>query len=103
LKGGKFRVVEIHPTLKPLLAAMASALGSNDGSDWNASSVALLSSSVSGATSQKLQNIFRERPGGGWCPEFRPYDLRHYFISNAIMSGVDIFTISNGRDTLPRI
>ena len=35
-------------------------------------------------------------------PKFRPYDLRHYFISKAIMSGVDIFTISKWRDMLPR-
>ena len=40
---------------------------------------------------KKSSENAREAAG---IPEFRPYDLRHYFVSKAIMSGVDIFTIS---------
>jgi len=32
--------------------------------------------------------------GVSGIPHFRPYDLRHLFVSKAIMSGVDTFTIS---------
>jgi integrase len=94
LKDGKFRVVEIHPALKALLLEWRK--------DWEATMAPLetphqwvffhpiypvqraLSFNSSFDTARKKAGI----------PHFRPYDLRHYFISKAIMSGVDIFTIS---------
>ena len=94
IKRRRFRVVEIHSALKPLLLEWKKR--------WEETMVPI------GTPHQWLfyhprypeqrakgfQTAFENARKNAGVPEFRPYDLRHYFISTAIMSGVDTFTIS---------
>ena len=94
LKGGKFRVVEIHPSLKPILVEWRKVwqermkkIGTPH--DWVFFNPFHPERQAKGFTKG-----FRNARRKAGIPNFRSYDLRHLFVSKAIMSGVDTFTIS---------
>ena len=43
---------------------------------------------------ESFKRSFERARAAAGIPQFRSYDLRHYFISKAIMAGVDTFTIA---------
>ena len=98
LKTGKFRAVEIHPALRPVLEEWKTEWqrffadrGRGKEHDWLFYNVRKPGQGV-----QSLQKCFVEACKATGLREkgVTMYSLRHYFISKAIMSGIDLFTIS---------
>lgn len=94
LKTGRFRVVEIHPALSEALTTWRK--------QWE-HRMALLGTPHQWVffhpdhperRSDGFKRSFERARAEAGIPQFRSYDLRHYFISQAIMSGVDSFTVA---------
>jgi integrase len=94
LKTGTFRVVEIHPALKTLLldwrqqwSQRMTPLGTPH--QW-----VFFHPDHPEQRAEGFKRSFERARAAAGISQFRSYDLRHYFISKALMSGVDTFTIS---------
>lgn len=92
LKKGSARFVDIHPSLKRELEAWRKEwirkFGNNPPHNWvffNPQKVTEQAKGFRGAF-----NTARKKAGIPWL---RSYDLRHYFISIAVMAGIDYLTI----------
>ena len=90
----RFRPVEIHPALKLLLldwrkqwTEKMAPLGTPH--DW-----VFFHPSFPEQRAKSFNNSFNSARKKAGIPHFRPYDLRHYFISKAVMAGVDLLTVS---------
>jgi integrase len=94
LKGGKFRVVEIHPTLKPLIVEWRRHWVEKMAPIGTPHQWVFFHPRYPEKQARSFKKSFENAREKAGVPQFRPYDLRHYFISMAIMSGVDTFTIS---------
>lgn len=94
LKGGKFRVVEIHTSLKPLIVEWRQHWEQRMAPIGTPHQWVFYHPRYPEQRAISFKKSFENARDAAGVPDFRPYDLRHYFISKAIMSGVDIFTIS---------
>jgi integrase len=94
LKDGKFRVVEIHPTLKSLLVEYRQHWEKTMAPIGTPHQWVFFHPTYPEQRAKSFNSSFDSARKKAGIPKFLPYDLRHFFISKAIMSGVDIFTIS---------
>jgi integrase len=94
LKGKRFRPVEIHPTLRSLLIEWRKHWEEKMAPLETPHQWVFYHPSHPEQRAQSFNSSFDTARKKAGIPHFRPYDLRHYFISQAIMSGVDLFTVS---------
>ena len=94
LKTGKFRVVEIHPSLKTVLVEWRKQWEQRMAPIGTPHQWVFFYPDHPEQRAESFKRSFERARAAAGIPHFRSYDLRHYFISKAIMSGVDIFTIA---------
>ena len=94
LKTGKFRVVEIHPSLKTLLLEWKRQWEQRMTPIGTPHQWVFYYPDHPEQRAESFKRSFERARAAAGIPQFRSYDLRHYFISKAIMSGVDTFTIA---------
>lgn len=93
-KTGRFRVVEIHPELKTTLVNWKREWDQQFGGmdkphDW-----VFVQPGCPQQRARGFRKSFDRAKRQAGLASITPYTLRHYFISKAVMSGVDLFTIS---------
>jgi integrase len=109
LKNGKFRVVDLHPELKPILLAwrdewqeIHERWQKRNIKEMNRTGRELLpdhqwvfiNPKSHGRRAQRFsKSLYAAREAAG-LPEMTPHTLRHYFISQCVMSGINFFTIA---------
>lgn len=94
LKTGKFRVVEIHPLLKTVLVQWRKQWDQKMASIGTPHQWVFYYPDHPEQRSDGFKRSFERARAAAGIPHFRSYGLRHYFISQAIMSGVDTFTVA---------
>ena len=94
LKTGKFRVVEIHPVLKTLLLEWRQQWEQRMMPIGTPHQWVFYYPDHPEQRAESFKRSFERARAAAGIPQFRSYDLRHYFISKAIMAGVDTFTIA---------
>lgn len=94
LKTGKFRVVEIHPVLKTTLIEWRKQWEQRMAPLGTPHQWVFYYPDHPEQRSDGFKRSFERARAAAGIPHFRSYDLRHYFISQAIMSGVDSFTVA---------
>jgi integrase len=94
LKTGKFRVVEIHPALKTSLLDWRRQWEQRMTPIGTPHQWVFFYPDHPEQRAESFKRSFERARAAAGIPQFRSYDLRHYFISKAIMSGVDTFTIA---------
>jgi integrase len=94
LKTGKFRVVEIHPALKTSLLDWRRQWEQRMTPIGTPHQWVFFYPDHPEQRAESFKRSFERARAAAGIPQFRSYDLRHYFISKAIMSGIDTFTIA---------
>jgi integrase len=94
LKNRRFRVIEMHPDLKHTLLEWRKEWekkfqGRGRPHEW-----VFFHPFHPEKRAKSFVKAFSNARETAGLPNFRPYDLRHYFISHAIMSGVEMFTVA---------
>ena len=109
LKNGKFRVVEMHPELKPILLEWKKEWQEIHDRWWHKENTearrrgrglrpdhqwVFVNPRRHGQRASCFYKAFYEARDKAGLPSMNSYTLRHYFISQCVMSGINLFTIA---------
>jgi len=109
LKNGKFRVVEMHPELRPILLAWRDEWQKIHDRWWHRENVesrrkgrgllpdhqwVFINPKRHGERADCFRRAFYKARKDAGLPKMTSHTLRHYFISQCVMSGINLFTIA---------
>lgn len=109
LKNGKFRVVDMHPELKPILLAWREEWQKIHDRWWHRENAesrrrgrgllpdhqwVFINPRRHGKRAEGFHKAFYRARADAGLPQMTSHTLRHYFISNCVMSGINLFTIA---------